>query len=51
VLRLAVALGMAEIEARHAGAAEASGLRARLNQLLRGPLAETTMADIEGARA
>jgi hypothetical protein len=46
VLRLAVALGMAEIEARHAGASEAAGLRARLNQLLRGPLAQTTMDEI-----
>jgi hypothetical protein len=46
VLRLAAALGMAEIEARHAGASEAAGLRARLNQLLRGPLAQTTMDEI-----
>lgn len=46
VLRIAVALGMAEIEARHAGAADAGGVRARLNQLLRGRLAETKIGEI-----
>jgi len=49
VLRLAAALGIAEIQARHAGAADAGGLRARLNQLLRGPLSQTTIEELEGA--
>jgi hypothetical protein len=48
VLRLAAALGMAEIEARHAGLPNAGALRARLNQLMRGPLAQTTIDEIEG---
>lgn len=47
VLRLAVALGIAEIEARHAGAKNAGGLRARLNQLLRGPLGRTRIEELE----
>jgi Histidine kinase-, DNA gyrase B-, and HSP90-like ATPase len=47
VLRLAAALGMAEIEARHAGLPNAGGLRARLNHLMRGPLARTTIDEIE----
>ena len=46
VLRLAAALGMAEIEARHAGIPNAGGLRARLNHLLRGPLARTTIDEL-----
>jgi hypothetical protein len=51
VLRIAVALGMAEIEARHAGAPDPGGLRSRLNQLLHGPLAETKVGEIGvGAR-
>lgn len=48
VLRLAAVLGIAEIEARHAGAKDASGLRMRLNQLLRGPLARTKIEQLEG---
>jgi hypothetical protein len=47
VLRLAIALGIAEIEARHAGVPNAGSLRARLNGLMRGPLARTTMGEIE----
>lgn len=48
VLRLAVALGLAEIEARHAGAADAGAIRSRLNELLRGSLARTTIEEMEG---
>lgn len=51
VLRLAAALGIAEIESRLAGAADSGGLRARLNHLLRGSLAQTTIDELRGARA
>jgi hypothetical protein len=47
VLRLVAAIGMAEIEARDAGIEHAGALRTRLNQLMRGPLARTTMDEIE----
>jgi hypothetical protein len=50
VLRLAVAFGMAEIEAIHAGAQDPGAVRSRLNHLLRGPLAEITVDDLAGAR-
>jgi hypothetical protein len=51
VLRLAAALGIAEIESLRAGAADPGGLRARLNHLLRGSLAQTTIDELRGARA
>lgn len=47
VLRLAAALGIAEIEARQAGVADAGAVRGKLNQLMQGPLAYTTMNEIE----
>lgn len=47
VLRLAAALGIAEIEMRQAGVADAGAVRGKLNQLLQGPLAYTTMSEIE----
>jgi hypothetical protein len=47
VLRLAIAMGIAEIEARQAGMNEAGALRARLNRLLQGSLGRTTMDKIE----
>ncbi|HEX5608929.1 MAG TPA: ATP-binding protein [Solirubrobacterales bacterium] len=47
VLRLAAALGIAEIEARQAGVADAGTVRGKLNQLLQGPLAYTTMSEME----
>lgn len=47
VLRLAAALGIAEIEARQAGVADAGAVRGKLNRLLQGPLAYTTMSEIE----
>lgn len=47
ILRLAAALGLAEIEARFSGSPDAGAVRARLNELLRGPLAHTTMEEIE----
>jgi hypothetical protein len=49
VLRLAAALGIAEIEARQAGVADPGTVRSRLNHLLQGPLAHTTMNEIEEA--
>lgn len=49
ILRIAAAFGMAEIGARHSGTANVGAVRARLNELLRGPLAHTTMDEIEGA--
>ncbi|HKG01881.1 MAG TPA: ATP-binding protein [Conexibacter sp.] len=43
VLRLTTAIGLAEIQARLAGAREPSAVRMCLNDVLRGPLARTTV--------
>jgi hypothetical protein len=45
VLRLAAALGLAEIEARVAGVPDPSAVRVRLNGILRGPLARAALTD------
>ena len=45
VLRLAAALGLAEIEARVAGVTDPSAVRMRLNAILRGPLARAVLTD------
>jgi len=43
ILRLALAFGLAEIEARMSGVSDASAVRVHLNRILRGPLARTTV--------
>lgn len=45
VLRLAAAIGLAEIEARAAGVPDPSAVRVRLNSILRGPLARAALTD------
>jgi len=45
ILRLAAAIGLAEIEARAAGVADSSAVRTRINTILRGPLARTALTD------
>lgn len=47
VLRLAAALGLAEIEARIGGAPQPSAVRMQLNRILRGPLSRVTIEDAE----
>lgn len=42
VLRLTLAVGLAEIEARRAGVLQASTIRINFNELLKGPLAQRT---------